>query len=57
MGIGYAALAMKAGFNPFQTVSMSFLVFAGAGQIMAVSMFAQGATLLNIVLTSFVVNF
>ena len=36
---------------------MSFLVFAGAGQIMAVSMFAQGATLLNIVLTSFVVNF
>lgn len=56
MGIGYAALAIKAGLTPFQTVFMSFLVYAGAGQIMAVSMLAQGATLIAIVLTSFVVN-
>lgn len=57
MGIGYAAMAIKAGFDPLQTVSMSIFVFAGAGQIMAVSMLAQGASLLNIVLTTFVVNF
>lgn len=57
MGIGYAAIAIKAGLDPLQTVSMSFFVFAGAGQIMAVSMLAQGASLLNIVFTSFVVNF
>ncbi len=57
MGIGYAALAIKAGFDPIQTVSMSIIVFAGAGQFMAVSMFAQGAGLLAIILTSFVVNF
>lgn len=56
MGIGYAALAIKAGLNPVQTVLMSFFVYAGAGQIMAVSMLAQGATFLAIVLTSFVVN-
>lgn len=56
MGIGYAALAIKAGLTPFQTVFMSFLVYAGAGQIMAVSMLAQGATFIAIVLTSFVVN-
>ena len=57
MGIGYAAIAIKAGLNPFETVGMSVFVYAGAGQIMAVSMLAQGATIINIVLTSFVVNF
>ena len=56
MGIGYAALAIKAGLDPVHTVLMSFFVYAGAGQIMAVSMLAQGASLIAIVLTSFVVN-
>ena len=27
MGIGYAAIAIKAGFTPLQTISMSFLVY------------------------------
>lgn len=40
MGIGYAAIAIKAGLNPFETVGMSVFVYAGAGQIMAVSMLA-----------------
>ena len=57
MGIGYAALAIKAGLTPFETVSMSVLIYAGAGQIMIATMLAQGATLFNIVLTSFVLNF
>ena len=35
MGIGYAAIAIKAGMSPLQTVSMSVLVYAGAGQIIA----------------------
>lgn len=56
MGIGYAALAIKAGVSPVQTVAMSFFVYAGAGQIIAVSMISQGASLLAIVLTDFVVN-
>ena len=56
MGIGYAALALKAGFNPFQTVSFSVLVYAGAGEIIAATMLANGATALAIILTNFVVN-
>ena len=56
MGIGYAAIAIKAGFTPLQTISMSFLVYAGAGQIIAASMALSGATIIAIVLTNFVVN-
>lgn len=57
MGIGYAAIAIKGGLNPFETVGMSILVYAGAGQIIAASMIVNRATIINIVLTSFVVNF
>jgi 4-azaleucine resistance transporter AzlC len=56
MGIGYAAIALKAGFTPLQTISMSFLVYAGAGQIIAASMALSGATAMAIILTNFVVN-
>ncbi|WP_323736332.1 AzlC family ABC transporter permease [Methanosphaera sp. ISO3-F5] len=56
MGIGYAALAIKAGFNPLQTVSFSIFVYAGAGEIIAASMLANGASAIAIILTNFVVN-
>ena len=56
MGIGYAAIAIKAGMTPLQTISMSFLVYAGAGQIIAASMVLSGATAIAIILTNFVVN-
>lgn len=56
MGIGYAAIAIKAGMTPLQTISMSFLVYAGAGQIIAASMVLSGATAMAIILTNFVVN-
>jgi len=56
MGIGYAALALKAGFNPFQIVSFSLLVYAGAGEIIGATMVANGATAIAIILTNFVVN-
>lgn len=56
MGIGYAAIAIKAGMTPLQTVSMSILVYAGAGQIIAASMLLSGATAMAIILTNFVVN-
>ena len=56
MGIGYAAIAIKAGMTPIETVSMSFLVYAGAGQIIAASMVLSGATAMAIILTNFVVN-
>lgn len=56
MGIGYAAIAIKAGMTPLETISMSFLVYAGAGQIIAASMILSGATAMAIILTNFVVN-
>ncbi|WP_407374347.1 AzlC family ABC transporter permease [Methanobrevibacter sp.] len=56
MGIGYAAIAMKAGFTSLQTISMSFLVYAGAGQIIAASMALSSASVMAIILTNFVVN-
>ena len=56
MGIGYAAIAIKAGLSPIQTVSMSFLVYAGAGQIIASSMMLSSASVISIILTNFVVN-
>ena len=56
MGIGYAAIAIKSGMTPLETISMSFLVYAGAGQIIAASMALSGATAMAIILTNFVVN-
>ncbi|MDO5826624.1 MAG: AzlC family ABC transporter permease, partial [Methanosphaera sp.] len=56
MGIGYAALAIKAGLSPIQTVSFSVLVYAGAGEIIAVTMLASNATIIAIILTNLVVN-
>ena len=38
MGIGYAAIAIKAGMSPLETVAMSVFVYAGAGQFIAASM-------------------
>ena len=56
MGIGYAAIAIKAGLNPVQIVSMSFLIYAGAGQFIAASMMLVNANILSILLTEFIVN-
>lgn len=56
MGIGYAAIAIKAGMNPLETVAMSVFVYAGAGQFIAASMVLSSASIMAIVLTNFVVN-
>ena len=56
MGIGYAALAIKAGMTPIQTVGFSVLVYAGAGEIIATTMLYGGASIIAIILTNFVLN-
>lgn len=56
MGIGYAAIAIKAGMCPLETVAMSVFVYAGAGQFIAASMVLSSASIMAIVLTNFVVN-
>ena len=45
VGIAYAIMARQAGFDIFETCFMSIAVFAGASQMMAVGMYAQGAGL------------
>ena len=45
VGIAYAIMARQAGFDIFETCFMSVTVFAGASQMMAVGMYAQGAGL------------
>ena len=56
MGIGYAAIALKAGMNPIQTVLFSVFVYAGAGEIIGATMLLNGASIIAIILTNFVVN-
>ena len=45
VGIAYAIMARQAGFDILETCFMSVAVFAGASQMMAVGMYAQGAGL------------
>ncbi len=56
VGIAYAFMARQAGFSVFQTCFMSLSVFAGASQMMAVGMYAQGAGMIAIILATFILN-
>jgi len=56
VGIAYAIMAQQAGFATLETIFMSIAVFAGASQMMAVGMYAQGASLITIILATFILN-
>jgi len=56
IGLAFGVLAQKAGLTPFQIGLMSIFVFAGSSQFIAVSMLAAGASLVPIVMTTFMVN-
>ncbi len=56
IGLALGLLAQKAGLGPFEIGLMSFFVFAGSSQFIAVSMIAAGAAPLAIIMTTFVVN-
>ena len=56
VAIAFAVMASEAGFSQFEIIAMSTLVFAGASQIMAVGMVASGATMLSVVVGTFVLN-
>ena len=55
-GILYGALAVTAGLSLPATLAMSLIVFAGSSQFIAAGLVAQGAGVLIIILTTFVVN-
>lgn len=56
VGIAYAIMARQAGFSGMETVLMSAAVFAGASQMMAVGMYAQGAGTIAMILATFILN-
>lgn len=56
VGIAYGIMARQAGFSVLQTCAMSLTVFAGASQMMAVGMYAQGASVIAMILATFILN-
>jgi 4-azaleucine resistance transporter AzlC len=56
IGLAFGVLAQKAGLNVYQIALMSICVFAGSSQFIAVSMLTNGASIVSIVGTTFVVN-
>lgn len=56
VGIAYAVMARQAGFSTLETCMMSLLVYAGAAEMMAVGMYAQGASIIAMILTTFILN-
>jgi 4-azaleucine resistance transporter AzlC len=56
IGMAFGVLAQKAGLSPLEIGMMSFLVFAGSAQFIAVSMLTAGASTVAIILTTFMVN-
>jgi 4-azaleucine resistance transporter AzlC len=55
-GMIFGALAISAGIPPLQAQGFSLFIFAGSSQFIAVGLVGEGAPLLVIVLTIFVVN-
>jgi 4-azaleucine resistance transporter AzlC len=56
VGMAYGVLAGKAGLSAVNVLLMSVLVYAGSAQLVAVGLFASGATAAAIVATTFAVN-
>ncbi len=56
VGFAFGVLARKAGLSEFNTVMMSVLVYAGAAQLISVSLFAAGLSPITIIITTFIVN-
>lgn len=56
LGLIFGALSLSAGISPAATQGLSFFVFAGSAQFVAVSLIADGTPAALIILTIFVVN-
>ena len=56
VGIAYAIMARQAGLSVFETCLMSLTVFAGASQMMSTGMIAQGASVVAIIIATFILN-
>jgi 4-azaleucine resistance transporter AzlC len=56
IGFAYGVLAENAGLSSLNALLMSVIVFAGSSQLIAVALFAAGASPISIIFTTFVVN-
>lgn len=56
VAITFAIMSIGVGLTSAETVGMSVFVFAGASQIMAVGMIGGGASMISIILATFVLN-
>ena len=56
VAIAFAVMASEAGLSRLEIILMSTLVFAGGSQIMAIGMITSGATMLSVVIGTFVFN-
>lgn len=56
LGLAFGVLARDAGLNVFEAVTMSLMVFAGAGQFIAISLWKAGVDMVAIIATTFLVN-
>ena len=56
VGIAFAIMARNAGFTAVQTCAMSLSVFAGASQMMAAGMYASGASVIAMIVATFILN-
>lgn len=56
VGIAFAILARQAGLSVAETCLTSLSVFAGASQIMAAGMWAEGAAVVAIIFATFIIN-
>ena len=56
VAIAFAIMASSAGMSSGESVAMSVMVFAGASQMMAVGMIAEGAGQIAIVVATFIMN-
>ena len=57
VGIAFGIMARQAGFEIWQTCGFSVFVYAGASQMMTVGMYDQGASIIAMVLATFLLNF
>lgn len=56
LGLAFGVLAREAGLGLMETSLMSLLVFAGAGQFIAIGLIKTGAKITTIAVTTFLVN-
>ena len=55
-GVIVGVTAVSVGFDPFEVVAMSGLMFAGAAQLAMIDLLGEAAPLVIVVLTGLVVN-